>query len=68
MSCTYFDWMLSRSVDYSEMSKEDKGHVLADLLVKSAINQALETQKGVSNSFPKIVLKKFKHEHRINCS
>ena len=40
--------MLSRSGQYSEMSVEEKSNVLADLLVKSAINQALEKQKEVA--------------------
>ena len=35
-------------VDYSELATRDKQNVLADLLVKSAINQALDKQRQVS--------------------
>ena len=45
MQCLFY--FFPRSVSYSDLSKEEKEQVLADLLVKSAINQALEKQKEV---------------------
>ena len=36
-----------RSVVYSELDQEEKENVLTDLLVKSAINHALEKQRKV---------------------
>ena len=38
----------TRTVSYSELVREEKENVLTDLLVKSAINHALEKQKKVS--------------------
>ena len=40
---------VARQVSYSSLKLEDKKNVLADLLVKSAINHALEKQKKVPN-------------------
>lgn len=36
-----------RSVNYSDLDREEQENVLTDLLVKSAINHALERQKQV---------------------
>ena len=42
-----------RIVAYSDLQTNEKENVLADLLVKSAINHALETQKevGMTHSY-----------------
>ena len=37
----------TRTVRYRELDREEKENVLTDLLVKSAINHALEKQKKV---------------------
>ena len=39
----------TRTVSYSDLDREEKENVLTDLLVKSAINHALEKQKKVRN-------------------
>ena len=41
----------TRTVSYNDLDREEKENVLTDLLVKSAINHALEKQKKVCNSF-----------------
>ena len=41
----------TRTVSYSDLEREEKENVLTDLLVKSAINHALEKQKKVRNDF-----------------
>ena len=43
----------TRTVSYNDLDREEKENVLTDLLVKSAINHALEKQKKVRNSFKK---------------
>ena len=43
-------------VTYSDLGQEQKGQVLADLLVKSAINQALDTRNQVRVAFSFIYL------------
>ena len=41
---------VQRNVQYSQLDHHDKENVLADLLVKSAINHALEKQKQVCHA------------------
>ena len=41
----------TRTVSYSDLDREEKENVLTDLLVKSAINHALEKQKRVRSDF-----------------
>ncbi len=38
----------AKPVSYSDLSQQEKHNVLSDLLVKSAINHALEKQKQVN--------------------
>ena len=38
---------IAKTVTYSDLSKDEKENVLADLLVKSAINYAFEKEKQV---------------------
>ncbi len=38
----------TRTIAYSDLDREEKENVLTDLLVKSAINHALEKQKRVN--------------------
>ena len=43
-----------RIVTYSELDSQQKGQVLADLLVKSAINQALDTRNQVRGAMTRL--------------